>query len=403
MARLAVHSANLILPEEIAERGVVVIEDGRIVEISDRAVQADEAVNAEGAYLLPGIVDLHNDGLEQEINPRPDADLPLPMAIGNFERRLIAAGVTTEFHAIAFFTSPAALRTLDGGWGRAKYIADLHRNGVPLVDHQVLHRFDVWSPEPLELIFESMADLPIGYFSINDHTPGQGQYRDFAQHMDRMAFYRARRGGPPLDVNEMRNRMLERQAAAAAGTVTRIYEQIAELAGRQHCVIATHDDDSVEKVEAQAGIGATVCEFPITVEAAKRARALGMTIVVGAPNIVRGGSTGGNLRAADQMAAGLADVICSDYHAPSLLPAAFRLVSDGVVDLPTAVRSLTLNAARAVGMHDRGSVAVGKKADLILVRVINGAPCVEMVFREGVPVYTYRGQNVRELVGTGSY
>src|SRR5262245_26273423 len=114
MAELAIHSAVVVLPDSVISDATVVIDDARIVEISDRPGSADTLIDAAGAYLLPGLIDLHNDGLEQEINPRPDADLPLPMALGNFERRLIAAGVTTEFHAIAFFTSPAALRTLDG-------------------------------------------------------------------------------------------------------------------------------------------------------------------------------------------------------------------------------------------------------------------------------------------------
>ncbi|MCS7002337.1 MAG: amidohydrolase family protein, partial [Dehalococcoidia bacterium] len=153
-------------------------------------------------------------------------------------------------------------------------------------------------------------------------------------------------------------------------------------------VIATHDDDTIEKVEQQHAHGATICEFPVTIEAAERAHALGMHIVVGAPNVVRGGSHSGNLDAAVLFERGLADIICADYHAASLLPAAFKLVADGLTDLPTAIRALTRTPARAVGITDRGAIEAGQRADLLLVRHDrHGVPRVERAFRAGVLVF----------------
>src|SRR5262249_52842540 len=154
-------------------------------------------------------------------------------------------------------------------------------------------------------------------------------------------------------------------------TVPAVYARVGREAAAQRIVVGTHDDDSPEKVDAQIRLGASVAEFPITLAAARQARARGMSIVVGAPNIVRGGSQSGNLDARELIAAGLADAICADYHAPSLLPAAFRLAREGLADLPRAVRMVTLNAARAVGLRDRGSLAAGQRADLILVRLVD--------------------------------
>jgi alpha-D-ribose 1-methylphosphonate 5-triphosphate diphosphatase len=155
-------------------------------------------------------------------------------------------------------------------------------------------------------------------------------------------------------------------------------------------VIATHDDDTVEKVHAQLVLGATVNEFPITFEAAQYARDHGMMILVGAPNVLRGSSQSGNISARDLVEAGLADGICADYHAPCLIPAAFKLYELGLCDLPAAIAKITRNPANALGLTDRGEIAVGKLADLAIVRMDDsGIPQVEATFLEGRPSLTF--------------
>jgi alpha-D-ribose 1-methylphosphonate 5-triphosphate diphosphatase len=197
-----------------------------------------------------------------------------------------------------------------------------------------------------------------------------------------MAAWAVQRGALRQTTDDIERRMAER--AGRQDTVEQVYDRIRAEAQRQPLRIASHDDDSPEKVEVLHDLGARVTEFPVTVEAARRARELGMTIVVGAPNIVRGGSSSGNQDASELFSLGLADVICADYHAPSLLPSAFRLVDDGLVELPSAVRALTANAAQAVGLNDIGVIARGYVADLILVRRgFAGVPQVERVIRGG--------------------
>ena len=179
---------------------------------------------------------------------------------------------------------------------------------------------------------------------------------------------------------------IERMNARNADTETvpMVYARIAEERQRLGFEIASHDDDSPGKVDTLQTLGARVSEFPVTIEAAQRARELGMTIVVGAPNIVRGGSSSGNMDAEELFSLGLADVICADYHAPSMLPAAFRLVDDGVLDLPAAIRSLSFNAACALQRFDFGAIRFGYIADLVLVRRDGRElPQVERVFRSG--------------------
>jgi len=386
---LLIHNAVLVLPDAVIERGAVGIADGAIAEVVDgpaaRGTYARE-IDARGAYLMPGIIDLHNDSLETEINPRPETDLPLEFALSNLERRLLPFGVTTEFHAVAFMDMARNRRTVSQAAARAAFIADHRCSGSAVLDHHILHRLDVWSPHSMDAIFESLDRFPARYVSLNDHTPGQGQYRDLDKYIERMKAWTAARGGAPPDGGEVHERIAGR--AADTTTLPQVYDRVRAESARSRLVIASHDDDSPEKVDMLWEVGARIAEFPVTLDAARRARERGMWIVVGAPNIVRGGSSSGNQDARELFEHGLADVICADYHAPSLLRSAFRLVDEGLIDLPTAVKTLTLNPAEAVGLPSIGAIREGWRADLILVRCgANGLPVVESVMRDGRTVY----------------
>jgi alpha-D-ribose 1-methylphosphonate 5-triphosphate diphosphatase len=389
LASFAVTNATIVLPDEVLTRGSVVVRDGLIQSIHDgdlpSAAEVESVVDADGAHLLPGAIDLHNDSLEFEVNPRPGANLPLPFALSNLERRLVAAGVTTEFHAIAFMDRPSSHRAVTTAAERSAHIATLHQAAPRAVEHHVLHRIDVWHPEALDAVFQSLGMLPVRYASLNDHTPGQGQYRDMSKLIE---YYRSKDRGDGAIERELYERMASR--AADTETVPGVHRRIREEREQRPFILSTHDDDSVEKVDTQWAMGATVAEFPVTFEAAERARYLGMHIVVGAPNVIRGGSQSGNLPAHELIQRGLADVICADYHAPSLLPSAFRLMRDGLMDLPTAVRMVSANAAHAAGLTDRGAIQPGLRADLVIARLDSaGFPQVEATFLAGRPTFTF--------------
>ncbi|HEY7467612.1 MAG TPA: alpha-D-ribose 1-methylphosphonate 5-triphosphate diphosphatase [Dehalococcoidia bacterium] len=396
---LAISNALVVTRDSVLTDAAVGVRDGAISEVAADgrlSVDYEQHVDLRGAYLMPGVIDLHNDSLEVEVNPRPETNLPVEFALANLERRLLFSGVTTEFHAVAFMDNERSRRTVEGAIRKAVFLADYVQSGTQLVDNQILHRLDVWSPASLDAIFESLERMPVRYVSINDHTPGQGQYRDLEGFKQRMQAWAERRGGRHgLDTIEQR--MQER--AADTETIPAVYRRIGEEMDRRPFFISSHDDDSPEKVEVLQQLGATVTEFPVTVETALRARELGMTIIVGAPNVVRGGSSSGNQSAKELFSLGLADVIVADYHAPSMLPAAFSLVDDGLADLPGAVRALTLNAARAVGMTTLGAIEPGYAADLIAVRRNGRAfPVVERVFRDGIEVLTLAAPQRQEVL-----
>lgn len=396
VASFTITNAAVVLPDEVLERATVRIEDGIIAAIEagplSSATEEAVTVDAGGAYLMPGVVDLHNDNLEFEINPRPNANIPLPLALATMERRLASCGVTTEFHAVAFMEWPKGKRTVADAEATAAYLARVERDPSRAVRHRALHRLEIRATGALDAAFASLSQFEIRYVSINDHSPGQGQYRD-VERLIQMAHEDAdRKGTPRTDAEWYRQRM--REAEADTETVPAFYERVRREAQRQPLVISTHDDDTIAKVDAQLAIGATVAEFPITMEAAQHARDHGMTIVVGAPNILRGGSQSGNLAAVELIRAGLADAICADYHAPSLIPAAFKLVGEGLVDLPAAIRMITANPAKAVGLDRTGEIAPGYLADLALVRVDDdGLPQVEATWTGGRLGIAFPGHN----------
>jgi len=379
-----IENAAVVLADRILPRASVVIRDGLVADIVAGGSRSASpgTIDADGAYLIPGVIDLHNDNLEFEIHPRSSANLPLPFALATMERRLAAAGVTTEFHAISFQEQVRTGRTISDAGERAAFIAGYDDSPARAVRHHILHRLDMRTPGVLGSALPSLRRVRVPYVSLNDHTPGQGQYRDVERLIAMADANRAMRSDETVDPEWYRERM--RRGMEDTNTVPAFYQTVAEAADHLPMIISTHDDDTVEKVDEQLLLGATVAEFPITVEAAAHARRHGMAIIVGAPNIVRGGSQSGNLPAAELVRQGLADIICADYHAPSLIPAAFRLVDDGLLGLSEAIRMITRAPALAVGLTDRGEIAPGQLADLCLVRRDGeGWPHVERTFVAG--------------------
>jgi len=394
----------VVLPDAVLEPASVVIEGDVIVAIERRAypvatVPKEQIIDVRGRFVLPGLVDLHNDGLETEINPRPSTDLPVEFALGNLDRQLAAAGVTTEFHAVFFANMTRKERRIEEAAKRAGSILEFGRSGRALVDHQVLFRLDLWTPESLDAILATVGQADIPLVSLNDHTPGQGQYRDVEQFK---RFYREALGKPEDEIDDEVRAQVE-QARLHHEIADGIMAGITQASHDRGLALMSHDDDTIEKVERMYAAGVRIAEFPVTFEAAAQQRMLGMTITAGAPNVVRGGSSSGNLAAEALIARGLVDVLCADYHAPSILFAAWKIARNGLVTLPDAIKMITLNPARAIRLDHRiGSLAVGKQADITLVDPSGPAPTVGLTIRSGVvcfqatPVPSVRSASARQ-------
>ena len=387
MTTTAITHANLVLRNEVLEDGAILMEDGRIVEVGLCTTVgwrgADHVVDGEHRmFVVPGIVDTHCDGLETEVNPRPRVNFDGPFAIRNYERRALASGVTTSFHAVTFANMARVERSISDALDRTDLVRAARASAG--MDHQILHRCDVWTPDGLPSLLESMRSMPVQAVSLNDHTPGQGQYRDLETFKKTMMAMRA--ADPSYDAEaDITARIAARanDTTTVAGVLGRLREEFVAAP----FIMASHDDDSREKTEAMHALGCTIAEFPVVMESAQRARELGMWITVGAPNIVRGGSTSGNQDATELIREGLADIICADYHLPSMIMSAWHLAKIGVCSLPDAVAMLTDNPARAFGLTDRGRIEVGMAADLLCAEIVDGRPVVISTWYRGRAVF----------------
>jgi alpha-D-ribose 1-methylphosphonate 5-triphosphate diphosphatase len=385
--RYLLTNATVILPDRLLEGGTVAVEAGRVADVEARAYPAAHGVlDLGGRFVLPGIVDLHNDALEREINPRPGAGFDPAFALIHLDRKLAAAGVTTQFHAVSFAERAAFGRSVDYATMLCQTVHELRGADHAAIENQVLHRLDIRTAGALERLLASLDDADVPFLSLNDHVPGQGQYRDLTSYRRHIRPY-LHKEVSEAELDQVVASRIQR-ATDTEPVVEATLRGLIEAGQRRPLILASHDDDTVERVELMRDVGCTVAEFPITFEAAERARELGMQIAMGAPNALRGGSLTGNASAMDLLARGLVDILVADYHAPALLAAAFKGVEVGLTDLPAAVRLLTANPAAAMGLDDRGAVEVGRRADLLVMERYRGVPIVDATLVAGALRYT---------------
>jgi len=365
-------NARVVLADRIVENGAVTLEDDRVASLDSRRGAAAE-IDLAGAWLLPGLVDLHCDAIEKEVEPRPRVHFPLSFAVANVDKRNAAAGITTVYHALSFAHDELGVRNVDMAAELARAVHAFRPSG--LVDNRVHARYEITDPTGFRVLASLIAGGDLELISFMDHSPGQGQFKTLEAYRDYVVrtYHRS-----PEDAE----RMALEKIAARADAGARV-EALAAAARDFGVRMASHDDDSAERVRVMAALGITVSEFPVNAEAASAARAAGLTTIFGAPNVLRGGSQSGSMRALDAIALGLADGLCADYAPAAMLAAAFRLPTISSLDLPAAVRLVTRVPALSVGLADRGEIAPGLRADLVAVREVGGVPQATHVWSAG--------------------
>lgn len=372
-------NARIVLIDSILDNASLLIDDGIIVAINpDRdSITDTEVIDLKGKLLMPGMIDLHCDALEKEVEPRPGVHFPLDFACAQADKRNAAAGITTIYHALSFAHDELGVRNNNFAADIARAVHQWQPHA--LIDNRVHCRYEITDETGLPVLKQLLAENAMHLISMMDHTPGQGQFKDMAAYHS----YLSRNYKKTADEVEV---ILERKLEAATGA----FERMQELAFNAHQAgisVASHDDDSRERVETMTGIGADISEFPITLEAAQAAKAAGMSTIFGAPNILRGKSQSGSMKAIEAIHEGVADCLCADYSPASLIVAVFKLPELCDLDLPAAIRLVTSNPAQAARLHDRGEIAAGKRADLIVVDTPAGLPQVTNVWSKGVAVY----------------
>lgn len=373
---LVLSNARIVTPEGVVE-GALAAEAGLITAIDAGPARGEDL---DGDLLISGIVDLHTDNLEKHFFPRSNIDWnPVSAAIIH-DGFCISLGITTVFDSLSVGSfGSAAARTNDNLVRLTGALAHAVQTGLVKGEHRIHWRCETPSRSFAAWI-EELAPNPLtGLFSLMDHTPGQRQYRNLARFLDMW-----RREG--MSEAEIEGRMadravLQRDVAPGNRALT------AELARAHGAPLASHDDETAAHIDEAADLGATIAEFPVTEEAAARARARGMVNIMGGPNLIRGGSYSGNVPAARIAELGLLDGFASDYVPRSLIECAFALAAEPFSwPIEKAVETVTSIPARAAGLVDRGALAPGQRADLVRVRLIEGRPIVRGVWVGGARV-----------------
>ncbi|SAL40297.1 alpha-D-ribose 1-methylphosphonate 5-triphosphate diphosphatase [Caballeronia telluris] len=356
--------------------GVVRIEDGRIAEVAPGGTSAREAEDWNGDYLLPGLVELHTDNIEKHLAPRPGVLWNHEAAILVHDAQVAAAGITTVFDALGIGSRQDSLRERDIQTNCARSIDSFTRRGLLRADHFLHLRCELATPDVVE-IFDSLSAHPLLQLaSVMDHTPGQRQWHDPVQ----WRRYQERNGKM---TDERANEVVETLAADQRRFAALHREQIVARCKSLGVALASHDDTLVEHVEEAARDGIVLSEFPTTRAAAQAAHAHGIATIMGAPNVVRGGSHSGNVSALALAEEGLLDILSSDYVPSSLLIGAFELVEKAGWTLPRAIATVSSAPARAAGLTDRGAIAPGLRADFVRVVAAGALPVPRATFKRG--------------------
>ena len=368
-------NADIVLETEVV-RGAIVVRDGHIAEILPGSDVPAGAIDAGGDLVIPGLIELHTDNLERHIQPRPKVDWPHAAAILAHDGELASVGVTTVFDAMRIGSIP------DGKARYSKYarnlaseLWELRASGALRINHYLHLRAEVCSETLVPELAEFGPEDRVGIVSLMDHTPGQRQFRDLSK---LKAYIQGKQ-----NLTEREFDAHVSQLYALRETYGDAHEEATvQEARRFGAVLASHDDTTRGHVETSAHHGIRLAEFPTTVEAAQACHDHDIKVMMGAPNLIRGGSHSGNVAAHELAAKGLLDIVSSDYVPSALMSAAF-LLADLWDDLPRAIATVTATPARAVDLNDRGRIAPGLHADLVRVARAQGTPVVRGVWCHG--------------------
>ncbi|HUK08889.1 MAG TPA: alpha-D-ribose 1-methylphosphonate 5-triphosphate diphosphatase [Stellaceae bacterium] len=378
MTELVLDNAMLVLSDRVV-LGHVVCRDGAIAVVGRGVAGMPGALDLEGDYLLPGLVELHTDNLERHVAPRPGVRWPIDAAVLGHDAQVAAAGITTVCDALAIVDRTDSPMRGDILKDATSAVHRAQTRGLFRAEHFIHLRCEV-SYSDVVVTTEALMTTPtVRIVSLMDHTPGQRQFGTVEQYR---AYYQGRFGHTDAEMAAFIERRLDDQRRYA--TVNR--RRLAELCRGRGLALASHDDGTEEHVEEAVSLGMTMAEFPTTREAARLAHEQGMGVIMGAPNVVRGGSHTGNVSARMLAEDAVLDMLSSDYVPSSLLHAAFLLHAQVGISLPEVVAMVSETPARQLGLEDRGRIAEGRRADLVRVRLVEGMPVARQIWRTGVQV-----------------
>ncbi|MFA0156635.1 alpha-D-ribose 1-methylphosphonate 5-triphosphate diphosphatase [Vibrio sp. 10N.261.46.A3] len=377
---MIITNVNLVLENEVV-RGSVELRDGVIANMSDSTSQLPGAFDGENGFLMPGLIELHTDNLEKYFTPRPKVNWPPLSAMSAHDTQLIGSGITTVLDAVALgdYRDGNRQENLDQF---INTVAESQKRGLTRAEHRIHLRCEVPHSTTVGL-FERYVNMPeVQLVSLMDHAPGQRQFVNIDKYR---TYYQGK-----YNMTDAEMALYEKdQVAQSQRWSKQNRDEITRQCRDLNIPTASHDDATSAHVTESKELGMVIAEFPTTVEAAKRSHELGLKVMMGAPNVIRGGSHSGNVAAHELGSLGVLDILSSDYYPVSLLDAVFTLVNDerNNLDVAQAVQLATLNPAQALGLTDRGVIAEGKRADLVLAHRLDDHQLVSRVWREGKKVF----------------
>lgn len=376
-AETIITNARIVGRDSEIPVGSLLVRDGVIKAVDAGLSDAANAVDFGGDYLMPGLVELHTDNLEKHFSPRPGVRWPSRLAVQAHDAQIAAAGITTVLDAVAVGDVREGAVRMEILREMVDAIDKSQAAGMLRANHLLHLRCEVSYASLLDLI-EPMSGLDwLKLVSIMDHTPGQ---RQFVSQQKYRQYYQGKFG---LSDAEM-DKFMADQIAAAATNGARNRRAVVDLCRAKGLALASHDDATAEHVAEAASDGMVVAEFPTTFEAAEMSRNSGMKVMMGGPNVVRGGSHSGNISARALAEKGHLDIVSSDYVPGSLLTSAFLLPAQVPgISLSDAVAMVSVNPAEAIGLDDRGALEPGRRGDMIRVSLVDDTPVVRSVWREG--------------------
>ncbi|MEN4921308.1 alpha-D-ribose 1-methylphosphonate 5-triphosphate diphosphatase [Achromobacter spanius] len=378
MQRTYLTNARVVLADQILENSAVLIGDGRILAIEPAGAQADCVLDLQGQILMPGLIDLHCDAIEKEAEPRSRVLFPLDFAVAQVDRRNAAAGITTPYHALSFANSEWGVRNNQTAAQVVRTVRAFRDHS--LVDNRIHCRYEVTDETSVEVLRLLMDEGAVDLLSVMDHSPGQGQFKTLESYLQYMM-------GNHAMSREQAEEAAQAKARTKDGAVARVEALLAHA--QSHGIpTASHDDDSIHRIATMRNLGVRMSEFPITLDTARAAVSCGLPTILGAPNVLRGQSQSGSMRAIDAIRAGVASCLCSDYQPSTLIAAAFAAQAQSELSLPQAVALVTRNPADACGLADRGRIAVGARADLVSVAQVGAQPLISHTWSAGRLVFS---------------
>ena len=372
---LVFENARVVLPEAVSE-GWVAVAGERIVEVGEGRAP-ERGIDLGGDLLAPGLIELHTDHLEGHLRPRPKVSWPTTAAVVAYDAQIAASGITTVFDSLRVGDDADRGSQDDELEGILKAIDTARSQDLLRADHRLHLRCEICADDVVEQTQRLLDRHAVGLMSLMDHTPGARQFVDLGAWR---TYYGGKSGLPEAALDCF----MERKRAQFAANYASNRAALVTLARLRSVVMASHDDATPQHVEESIADGASVAEFPTTLEAAAASHAAGIAVLMGAPNVVRGGSHSGNIAAESLAREGVLDILSSDYVPASLLMGGFELARriEGY-DLSAALNTVTLHPARATGLSDRGRIAAGLRADLVRIRMSNDLPVVREVYRVG--------------------